>query len=1214
MGASTGGPGHNAGPDAGALTSEPPGTSAVRLGPYWWPVLAVALLAIQAGFLTFVKPSANLNTYSNVVNVVYFFVLLLAAGIFTLNAIRSGQNIRLFWSFVAVACGLRTLNAWSWVHYVAILGKGHPDFLFSAGPLGLHTILLIAAVASRPHLKLSRVKPYRTTLNLLFLLFFFVFAYAIVLFPVSPMQYSAYVLRAQPLYSVGNLLLLTVLGAVLVGSRPPWKAIYWHLFGASSLYALGSLGANLAIAFGRISAGWYTVAYTAAAYWLVWVALQGWELAPQLEQTAQVDTINPKHVATLAMLAVVAFPIVGVWELFRSDRPYSTHVIRLLIVFLALLFLAVTAFINEYFTKRELYSDAGIARDRLQMAMASGRSVGWEWNLVSGHYVWFGDLQTMLGIPSDITSGQMADFDRYVHPDDRKRVLEAVTDARENHKPYEAEFRVVRQAGTVHWVAARGAFYYSKNGDPERMLGIAVDITERKQAEEAQKKSEEMFSKAFRESPIALTLTSTKDHRYLDVNETFERITGWHRDEVIGRTPFDLRIWVNPAQRLEVAEQVLASGVIRDLEFRFRCKDGAERVGFGSAELIEIENEPCILSAIADITENKQIQEKLRESEKRLSNIIGSAMDAIIAADEEQQIVLFNTAAEKMFGCTAGEAIGSDVNRFVPQRFASEHKTHIHLFGESGISSRAMGRLGTLRAVRANGEEFPIEVSISQVETEGKRLFTAIIRDVTERCQAEKALRDSEERYRSLIASANDWVWEVDADGVYTYAAPQCRGILGYEPAELIGKTPFDLMPPDESVRVAAIFNAIAAERKTFRGLENINLHKDGHLVVLETNGVPILDDQGQFHGYRGMDRDITERRQAESLIRESEQRFRLVANTAPVLIWMSDPDRLCNYFNQPWLDFTGRPLEAELGNGWAEGVHPEDLNACLDAYTLAFDRRVSFQLMYRLRRHDGEYRWVQDIGVPRFNPDGSFAGYIGSCVDVTDRKLAEEALANMGRKLIEAHEEERTWIARELHDDINQRIALLTIELERWNQHVPGSAVDLHEHIHHARQRLSDISKDIQSLSHRLHSSKLEYLGIVAAASSFCKELSEQQKVLVEFSHSDMPHTVPWEISLCVFRVLQEALQNAVKHSGDRHIKVELRGAPDEIQLTVSDLGSGFDPQNSVHSRGLGLISMRERLRLVNGELSIKSAPGRGTTIHARVPFRAEGQLRAAG
>ena len=217
-----------------------------------------------------------------------------------------------------------------------------------------------------------------------------------------------------------------------------------------------------------------------------------------------------------------------------------------------------------------------------------------------------------------------------------------------------------------------------------------------------------------------------------------------------------------------------------------------------------------------------------------------------------------------------------------------------------------------------------------------------------------------------------------------------------------------------------------------------------------------------------------------------------------------------------------------------------------------------------------------------------------------------------MGRRLIEAHEEERTWIARELHDDVNQRIALVAIELERWSQHLPESAVDLHEHIHLARQRLSDVSKDIQALSHRLHSSKLEYLGVVAAANSYCKELSEQHKIRVEFSHSDIPRTLPMEISVCLFRVLQEALQNAVKHSGAQHFSVDLRGTTEEIRLTVSDAGVGFDWQSAIRGRGLGLVSMRERLQLVKGDFSAKSEPGRGTTICACVPFVQDKQHRS--
>lgn len=151
--------------------------------------------------------------------------------------------------------------------------------------------------------------------------------------------------------------------------------------------------------------------------------------------------------------------------------------------------------------------------------------------------------------------------------------------------------------------------------------------------------------------------------------------------------------------------------------------------------------------------------------------------------------------------------------------------------------------------------------------------------------------------------------------------------------------------------------------------------------------------------------------------------------------------------------------------------------------------------------------------------------------------------------------------------------------------------------------QCLSELGKDVQALSHRLHSSKLEYLGIVTAAKSFCKEFSDQQKLKIEFTHAGAPRDLPKEISLCLFRVLQEALRNAVKYSGVQHSKVELRGTPEEIQLSVTDSGRGFDPITATAGRGLGLVSMHERVRMIDGELTIESQPNRGTTIRVRAP-----------
>ena len=351
-------------------------------------------------------------------------------------------------------------------------------------------------------------------------------------------------------------------------------------------------------------------------------------------------------------------------------------------------------------------------------------------------------------------------------------------------------------------------------------------------------------------------------------------------------------------------------------------------------------------------------------------------------------------------------------------------------------------------------------------------------------------------------------------------------------------------------------------------------------------------------------------RRQRELI--ESEARFRATVESAPVLIWMSGPDRGRTFFSAGWLALTGRRMEDELGDGWMHGVHPEDLPLYLQTSLTAMDARSRFTTEYRLRRYDGEYRWVLDTGVPRYDAAGHLAGYVGSCIDITGRHRVEQRLHEVGGRLLTVQEEERRRVARELQDELSQQLALLASELEQLSVDYPELRGDVSQRLVALSKRATTISGDAYRLSHQLHPSKLEALGLVASLRSYCREVSEQQKIHVSFTHADVPASIPMDISLCIYRIVQEALRNVARHSGADEAHVQLLSGRGGVCLRIADGGAGFDPGVNGDA-GLGLISIRERLRFVGGELHIDSGRNRGTRLDVWIPLAAAGHAAAS-
>jgi PAS domain S-box-containing protein len=369
---------------------------------------------------------------------------------------------------------------------------------------------------------------------------------------------------------------------------------------------------------------------------------------------------------------------------------------------------------------------------------------------------------------------------------------------------------------------------------------------------------------------------------------------------------------------------------------------------------------------------------------------LASIGDGVIATDPLGRVVFLNPVAESLTGWSQSEAEGRPLEEvFVIVNEATNTKVDnpvqkvLQLGSVIGLGNHTV-------LISRNGRDVPIDDSAAPIRDHRGKLVGVVLifRDITERRRTEMA----RSYLAAIVESSDDAIIGKTLDGVITSWNKGAEKTFGYAAEETIGRPITILIPSEKYAEEAEILERLKRGERIDHFVTT-RIRKDSSPITISLSVSPIRAATGQIVGASKIARDITQTQRAAEALQHSERLFRMLADSAPVMVWVSGTDKLCTFFNKPWLEFTGRTIEQELGNGWAEGVHTDDFQRCLDTYVSSFDARKEFEMEYRLRRWDGEYRWVLDKGIPLFGAEGAFTGYIGSCVDITERKQAEEAM-----------------------------------------------------------------------------------------------------------------------------------------------------------------------------------------------------------------------------
>lgn len=758
---------------------------------------------------------------------------------------------------------------------------------------------------------------------------------------------------------------------------------------------------------------------------------------------------------------------------------------------------------------------------------------------------------------------------------------------------------------------------------------------------------EGLFAKAFRSSPHPIGITELESGRCLEVNDACLEIFGFRRDEVIGQTTLMLGIWPDPQERLRFIDRLKAEGKVRNVEVAMRVKDGELRRFIISTDLVTLGGKRCLLTIGNDITERKKAEDALRKSEQRFHAIYDQTYEFIGLLTPDGTLIDVNQTALAFRRLQRSDVIGKPFWETPWWDISEELRAKLR----TAIAEAATGTFVRLqaqhRAQDGSIEEIDFSLTpitdrtgrVTEIIPEGRRITpltnaldqlrdaqaglerqvlerTVALTQLTEQLKAEIAERKQVQEVLRARSAELQITLDTAATGLvlnsrdlrYRWVNVAYATLVGRPVEDLVGRLLSDVLGAEGLAKIRPyIDRVLSGERVEFEAELPI---AGGGFRYLHVVYMPDRDAAGDVIGWVGSITDITERKRVETALDTVRNRQHLLLTATPVVLYA------CRVTGNYGATFISENVREQLGYSpedfttdagfWVEHLHPDDRPWVLAESPRVFEQGHHVH-EYRFCHQDGTYRWIHDEVRLIRDPAGVPVELVGFQIDVTQRKRVEEELRqnhaqleDLTAKLFQAQDNERRRLAHDLHDDITQRLAALTNDL--GNLRLKGSTVgDLDPLYNRAKQ----LTTDVQRLSHQLYPSILDHLGLEEAVRDHVEEFSARTGLATEVVVRHLPPTIPLTQATCLYRILQESLQNVSKHANATTVLIRLVKTPEGIGLCVHDDGRGFDPpQETRKPRGLGLTSMAERVEALKGTFRIKAKPGDGTEVHASVPL----------